>query len=224
MAGAGMSDKGSERGAGEVAYWRVLLGQDPASLCRRTLATWDVGKGAYMLRVVDLCYMIAPGTRSIVPEMAAGSGSVDWDIRLLVLAYLTGATETSLVGKWVSPMEFSGGDLFFSSSAHNLNFAELLVTFKSPEDFLSAGQKIGGKIDRVGDSSFVLRTLPRIPILFIYWAGDEELPSKISVLVDESARSHLAIDALWLAIRVSEKRLLQVAKYDRDSSVPMWKG
>ena len=176
-----------------------------------------------MLSVVDLRYMIAPGTQTIVPEVAAGSSSVDWDIRLLILAYLTGATETSLVGKWVSPIESSGGDLFFSSSAHNLNFAELLVTFKSPEDFLSAGQKIGGKIDRVGDSSFVLRTLPRIPILFIYWAGDEELPSKISVLVDESARSHLAIDALWLAIRVSEKRLLKVAKSNRDSSAPMWK-
>jgi hypothetical protein len=56
----------------------------------------------------------------------------------------------------------------------------------------------------------VLHTLPRIPILFIYWAGDTELPSRISVLVDESARNHLAIDGLWLAIRVSEKRLLQV--------------
>jgi len=219
-----MSDKGSERGAGEIAYWRVLLGQHPPSLCRRTLATWDVEKGAYMLKVVDLCYMIAPGTQTIVPEVAAGSSSVDWDIRLLILAYLAGATETSLAGKWVSPIEFSGGDLFFSSNAHNLNFAELLLTFKSPEDFLGAGQKIGGKIDKVGDSSFVLRTLPRIPILFIYWAGDEELPSKISVLVDESARSHLAIDALWLATRVSEKRLLQVAKSNRDSGAPMWKG
>lgn len=219
-----MSDKGSERGMGEIAYWRVLLGQDPASLCRRTLATWDVERGAYTLRVVDLGYMIAPGAQTIAPEVAAGSSSVDWDIRLLILAYLTGATETSLVGKWVSPIEFSGGELFFSSNAHNLNFAELLDTFKSPEDFLSAGQKIGGKIDRVGDSSFVLRTLPRIPILFIYWAGDEELPSKISALVDESARSHLAIDALWLAIRVSEKRLLQAAKSNRDSSAPMRNG
>jgi len=219
-----MTDKGSERGAGEIAYWRVLLGQDPASLCRRTLATWDIEKGAYMLRVLDVCYMIAPRTQTIVPEVAAGSGSVDWDIRLLILAYLTAATEISLVGKWVSPIEFSGGDLFFSSNAHNLNFAELLLTFKSPEDFLSAGQKIGGKIDTVGDSSFVLRTLPRIPILFVYWPGDEELPSKISVLVDESARSHLAIDALWLAIRVSERRLLQVGKSNLDSSAPMRKG
>jgi len=63
------------------------------------------------------------------------------------------------------------------------------------------------------------RVCPGIPILFIYWAGDEELPPKIPVLVDESARSHLAIDGLWLAIRVSGKRLLREAKPDADLSI-----
>jgi hypothetical protein len=174
--------------------------------------------------VVDLTYAITPKNQTILPKVAVGSSEVDWDVRLLILAYLTGATETPVAGKWVSPIGFSGGDLFFSSDAHNLDFAQLLLTFESPEDFLRAGQKIGGKGDGMGDSSFVLQSLPRIPILFIYWAGDEELPSKISVLVDESARSHLAIDGLWLAISVSEKRLLQAAKSKDDSESPMQKG
>lgn len=216
-----MSERASEPGPSEITYWKMLLSQDPASLCRRTLATFDPSEGAYEIRVVDLTYAITPKNQTILPKVAVGSSGVDWDIRLLILAYLTGATETSLLGKWVSPIGFSGGDLFFSSDAHNLDFAELLLTFESPEDFLRAGQKIGGKRDGIGDSSFVLQTLPRIPILFIYWAGDEELHSKVSVLVDESARSHLAIDGLWLAIRVSEKRLLQAAKSKDDSKSPM---
>ena len=197
------------------------MSQDPASLCRRALATFEPEKEIYMLRVADLTYAIDLRSRAIVPDAATGSNDVDWHTRLLVLAYLTGATETSLVGRWASPIDFSGGDLFFSSNSHNLAFTELLLSFKSPEVFFRAGQKIGGKAYTIGDSSFVLPTLPRIPILFIYWAGDEELPSKISVLVDESARSHLAIDGLWLAIKVSEKRLLQVAESDRDSNVPI---
>jgi len=166
-----------------------------------------------MLRVVDLNYTIDPKTRAIVTEVAADrdSGKAGWDVRLLVLAYMAGATETSLVGRWVSPVGFSGGDLFFSSDAHNLAFADLLSAFKSPEDFLSAGQKVGGRRDSIGDSSFVIQTLPRIPILFIYWVGDDELPSKISLLVDESALCHLAIDGLWLGTRVSEKRLIAAA-------------
>lgn len=186
-------------------------------MCRSTLATFDYEKAAYMLRVVDLNYTIYPRTRAIVTEVAADrdSGKAGWDVRLLVLAYMAGATETSLVGRWVSPIGLSGGDLFFSSDAHNLAFADLLSAFKSPEHFLRAGQKVGGRRDSIGDSSFVIQTLPRIPILFIYWVGDDELPSKISVLVDESAVSHLAIDGLWLAIRVSEKRLYAVADFQQ---------
>jgi hypothetical protein len=218
-----MGERSPKQDPTEIAYWRTLQGQDPAALCRRTLATLDPSEAAYELRVAGLAYRIAPKTRTIIPKLAIGPGDVEWDTRLLILAYLTGATETRLAGKWVSPIRFSGGDLFFSSDAHNLRFKELLLTFKSPEDFLRAGEKIGGVRHNTGDSSFTLQTLPRVPILFIYWQGDEEVPSKISVLVDESARSHLAIDALWLAIRVSEKRLLKVAKSNRDSSAPMRK-
>jgi len=196
----------------ETTYWEMLRTQDRASVCKRTLATFDSAKRTYMLTVADRPYEIVPETQSIVPKAAAGSSDVDWDIRLLILAYLTGASETSLVGKWISPIELSGGELFFSSDAHNLSFAELLLTFKFPEDFARAGERIGAKRHTIGDASFVLQTLPRIPLLFIYWAGDEEVPSKISVLVDASAPGHLAIDGLWLAIRVTEKRLLQEAK------------
>jgi len=205
-----MGNQNNRASASEDVYWRVLLRRDPASVCRSTLAAFDHQKAAYMLRVVDLNYAIATKTRTIFSVAASGrdSGNVGWDIRLLILAYLAGATETSVTGRWVSPMGFSGGDLFFSSDAHNLRFTELLRTFESPENFLRAGQKVGGKRDAIGDSSFVLQTLPRIPMLFIYWVGDDELPSKISLLVDESAVSHLAIDGLWLAIRVSENRLI----------------
>jgi len=213
--------RGSEANATEDTYWKMLLSQDPTSLCRRTLATFDARNATYTLKVADLTYTIATKSKTIAPEVDAGSSGVSWEVRLLILAYLTGATETPLVGKWVSPVEFSGGDLFFSSDAHNLSFADLLLAFKSPEDFLAAGQKLGAKRDKIGDSSFVLQTVPRIPMLFIYWVGDAELPSKISVLVDQSARSHLAIDGLWLAIRVSEKRLLHIAKSMNGPSVPI---
>ena len=205
-----MGNQGNGASTSEDVYWRMLLRRDPASVCRNALATFDHQKVAYTLRVVDLNYMVAPKTRTIVGEVASDrdSGNVGWDIRLLILAYMVGATETPVTGRWASPIAFSGGDLFFSSDAHNLSFTELLLTFKSPEDFLRAGQKVGGKKDVIGDSSFVLQTLPRIPMLFIYWAGDDELPSKISLLVDESAICHLAIDGLWLGTRVSEKRLI----------------
>jgi len=217
-----MTEKDHVSNTTENLYWRTLMSQDPASLCRRTLATFDPERKTYTLQVADRSYMIDLNARMIAPEGTTGGDSDDvgWDVRLLVLAYLTSATETPLVGRWVSPVEFSGGDLFFSSDAHNLQFVDLLHAFRSPTEFLRAGEKIGGRRETIGDTSFVLRTFPRIPILFIYWAGDEELPSKISVLVDESAARHLAIDGLWLAIRFTEKRLAQAMKSEDGRSSP----
>jgi hypothetical protein len=43
------------------------------------------------------------------------------------------------------PVEFSGGDLFFCAAAHSLEFVDLLAVFKSPEDFLVTGEKLGGR-------------------------------------------------------------------------------
>jgi hypothetical protein len=83
-----------------------------------------------------------------------------------------------------------------SDCAHSPEFVDLLAVFKSPEDFLVTGEKLDGRNGKFGDS--------------VHLMGDKRLPSKICVLLDESARGHLPIDALWPAIRVSEERLLQV--------------
>ncbi len=205
-----MSAPESEPGGSERVYWRRLLSEDPASVSKRTLAMFDQQTETFVLSVLDKRYAVRARDQTVRHT----DGSIDdvgWDVRLLTLAYLTGATEDPLTGRWVSPVGFSGGDLFFSSSAHDLEFADLLRVLKSPQEFLTVGDRIGGTREKVGDASLVLQTLPRLPILLIYWQGDEELPSKISALVDESARHHLAIDGMWLAIKVSEKRILQMA-------------
>jgi len=73
-----MSARPPEQSASEITYWRILQSQDPASLCRRTLATWDAEREAYLLRLADLAYAITPKTRTIAPGEDVASSGVDW--------------------------------------------------------------------------------------------------------------------------------------------------
>jgi len=35
------------------------------------------------------------------------------------------------------------------------------------------------------------------PIILIIWSGDEEFPSKASLLLDENCSSHMPVDIIW---------------------------
>ena len=122
-----MSSRGSERSATEETYWRTLICQDPASLCREALTTLDRSNGTYSIRVADLTYTMAPNAQTIGRETTKPAISAGVSGKLVLL-------KLHCPPKWGSPVHFSGGDVFFSR-AHNLEFGELLCAFHLPKSF-----------------------------------------------------------------------------------------
>ena len=192
----------------EDYYWQILQRQKASSVCRRTLASYITDTSAYILKMIDTNYIIKSEAKTITAETQKENDELGADIKLLILAYLTNTKENVPSGKWISPREVAGGDLFFSAKAHIMISPELLRALKTSNEFSNAGNKIGAKKQFLGDASFVIQTLPKIPLLFIYWEGDNELPSRISVFVDQNVLQNLAIDGVWLAIKMTEKSLL----------------
>jgi hypothetical protein len=47
-----------------------------------------------------------------------------------------------------------------------------------------------------GGAGFAFRVLPRVEIAAVYWPGDEELPSKASILFDATAHHYMVVDGL----------------------------
>ncbi len=133
------------------------------------------------------------------------------ELQLLILQYLIQAKELPLAGKWITEKELKNGEMFYRG-IHSLEVFKnpLEEKFGSrPGHFLEAGLTIGGvKVD-YGDIGLRFQALPRIPVLFILWAADDEFPAKVNILFDPSIEYHLALDTIWGLVRMITFKLLE---------------
>lgn len=74
--------------------------------------------------------------------------------------------------------------------------------------FERAALSHGGRDHPLGDASFVFQFLPRMALLVVFWAGDDELPAAYQVLFDASAAHHLPTDACAIAGSMLARQLM----------------
>ena len=80
---------------------------------------------------------------------------------------------------------------------------------RRPDDFFEAGLSLGGVRVNYGDGGLIFQALPRIPVLCVLWAGDDEFPAKVNMLFDPTIEQHLALDTIWGLVRVITFKLLE---------------
>jgi hypothetical protein len=195
---------------GEEKGWKDLLQLDPLEVCRRSLATYDHESRKYTLRVLTVDYDVMLEDRAVMPVTKRNAGMPDLglDFRIMVLDYLANSKEMPLTGRLVSGAQLKAGEFFFRGT-HGLELDPLVNAFGNrAEQFRNKGLSLGGKILNLGDASFQLPVLPRIPIVYVLWAADEEFSARLSVLFDSTADSILHLDTLRTAVTTANKFLL----------------
>ena len=204
MAGKTPSAPGEEKG------WRDLLQLDPSEVCRRSLATYDHESRKYILRVLTIDYDVMLEDRAVMPagRKDASVADLGLEFRIMVLDYLANCREMSLSGRLVSGAQLKAGEFFFRGT-HRLELDPLVKVFgKRPEQFKNTALSLGGKSLELGDASFQLPVLPKIPIVYVLWAADEEFSARLSVLFDSTADSHMHLDTLRTVVTTANKFLL----------------
>jgi len=130
--------------------------------------------------------------------------------RLSILEYLAHAKALPLSGKLVKPNDLPGGD-FFSKGTHVLPLNKIKNRFEYDlNGFIKQGLSLQGIQTHFGDASITLWPFPRIPIVIILWAGDDEFPSRASMLFDSSCISHAATDILWSTAMMTIEMVLNL--------------
>jgi hypothetical protein len=204
MAGKTPSAPGEEKG------WKDLLQLDPIEICRKSLATYDRESRKYTLRVLAVDYDVMLGDRAVMPAGRKDAGAPDLgpEFRIMILDYLANCKEVSPSGRLVSGAQLKAGEFFFRGT-HGLELDPLVEVFgKRPEQFKNTGLSLGGKSLELGDASFQLQVLPRVPIVYVLWAADEEFSARLSVLFDSTADSHMHLDTLRTAVMIANKFLM----------------
>jgi hypothetical protein len=114
----------------------------------------------------------------------------------LVLTYLQTADGAPSADRWISFRELPNGG-FYHRAFQGYAPDRLTKRWRLDVDgFVAACCALGGVRLDLGDAGFVLRVLPRIDMAAIYWLGDEDFPSRASILFDANAYHYMVTDGL----------------------------
>jgi len=166
-----------------------LKGRSPEELAACTGAQYDPSRNEFSLFIWGKEFNLSfPGfeTPSSSPSALA-----------LLLYYFVTADGLPLSGRWISFGDLDGGR-FYNQAFQGYTGGELARSFRNDrERFMKAAFLNGGILtpNAPGDVAYFYQALPRVPLLLIYWEGDEDFPASYQVLFDAVTSHYLPTDA-----------------------------
>jgi hypothetical protein len=134
--------------------------------------------------------------------------------KIILIHYLIKADGRPLSNQLVPYKEIPGGMLYAGVFAKRTVDPLVPVFSQSPDRFLDAGLRMGGRRSEYGDISFILPALPRIPMTYILWKGDEEFPAAVQLLFDTSVEGYLALEDIVVLSEMATTRLIALGRVD----------
>ena len=165
--------------------WERLREVEPQAICRNGQVRYDAQKEAYIVPFLTSQLACSPGSETIEDLDSIPHLKLNFELHLVTLHYLLEAQSLPMAGKWAGEKDIPGGHLFFQGP-HKFPLDPLVELFGTrPDLFRSASLELGGSPVNMGDLSFRFWALPRIPIIFVLWKGDDEFPSAMNIRFDE---------------------------------------
>jgi len=127
--------------------------------------------------------------------------------KILILHYLQTASGAPLRGEWIAFTQVPGGELYLGNfRARSVD--RLVRSFDGREQELAEGaEALGGRKGEYGDVSAILRVLPQVPVMVVFWRGDEEFPSSGDVLFDATVGEYLPLEDMVVLAEMAVSRL-----------------
>ena len=170
----------------------VLSARAPREVCARTGAQWKGGE-----------YFVP----WLGESRAVGSGSEMEQV--LWLHYLTSDGARTPTGRLIAYRDVPGARVYepkFDARA----VRPLVGRFGGdPQALVQAGEALGGRPYPAGDGAVTVPLLPRLPVTYIIWRGDDELGPGGSVLFDETAPEWLPAEDLTVLASLGTYRLIK---------------
>ena len=132
--------------------------------------------------------------------------------KILILHYLVQSQGYPLTGKWVNFREMSGGESYYPAFVKRSQ-KPLLDFFGNRLELLEkAAVALGGHVTHEGDRAVVIHAFPRVPIIMIFWGGDEEFPPEAGILFDSTIPTYLSTEDVEVLSQQTVFGLIKWAK------------
>ncbi|MFC1890327.1 DUF3786 domain-containing protein [Thermodesulfobacteriota bacterium] len=141
-----------------------------------------------------------------------GSGGEEKDFmtRIILSHYVLRNGSAPLKGEWISYREFRDAALFMHYFQGQVE-GRISRTFEGKADELAASIRVLGGDPyegiETGDLCYRIRALPKVPMVLIFWDGDEDFPASTRILFDRSAPAYLDMECLAVLGHVLALRL-----------------
>lgn len=131
----------------------------------------------------------------------------------LIMHYLVNATGAEPEGRWITYREVEAGEFYWSAFVKRAK-APLVGFFgERPELLGQLGPLVGGSpSDEAGDAALYVRAFPRVPLLLVLWAGDDEFPADGNVLFDATVGQYLSTEDIALTAGMPIYKMMALAK------------
>ncbi len=192
--------------------WQQLDRLDRQRTARRAKCQYLTDPQQYVITLLNTEYVVnLPDKQIFSVQSGPPPTPAEFLEQLCLLAYLINAQDLPLANKLVGPENLPSGQFFFRG-LHSLPTERLEETFgKSPERLYQLAEQFDAKRCEFGDVSIELNILPRIPLTIVIWRSDEEFGARASILFDQTAASHLPLDALAAAVNLTVEALVKAA-------------
>ncbi len=179
-------------------FWERLVGLPREETARRAQCEYRAECDSFVVPLLNTEYAVDPVHRTILTGApSAKQRAAGYLEHLCLLAYLVNAKDLPLAGGLVSVEKLNPGGFFFRGS-HRLPLEKLASVFgPSLPLFHKVGQVLNAVPRSFGNASIELCVLPRIPVILVIWAADEEFPARASIFFDQSAAVQLPLDVLF---------------------------
>lgn len=130
-------------------------------------------------------------------------------IKILLLIYATRASGKSESGERTAFRQLPGA--ISKAKSFDSALEPLIRKFDDdPDKLIMAVEALGGKPVEPGPAhnAYVFTALPRVTLLMQHWRGDDEFPSRISLLPDKAVLEYLDLEALISLVELFCKRLI----------------
>ncbi len=189
--------------------WEQLLQLDPQGTAKRVKCGYLKDLNQYCVKFMGIEYTVDIGEKQIFigseDGEPVGAGFME---QLCILAYLIKSVKVPLSKRLVTGDKLESGEFFFRGP-HVIPTAKLEDVFGyNPDLIYSATNGMNAKKASFGDASVEVRVFDRLPVTFVVWGADDEFPARGSILFDQSATSHLPLDALLAAVDITVKSLI----------------
>jgi hypothetical protein len=188
-------------------YWEDLKDRDPEEICANALAKNHPSSG-FLLPFLNESVLIDKEGRHLLRQRHGRWVRSENPLLVLVcLSYLLNVGPRSLSQQMVSTKELKTGHFF--TGPHELKTQPILERYGNDlEGFEKAAERLGGEALNLADAAYRFEALPKIPLHYLFWEGDEEFEPRLSVLFDRSVEYHLAADIIWGLVTLISDALL----------------